>query len=260
MLRVSDGDWSQETILRVTPGDDTILMENSTVGSDIFILLEDGAQLQTEDSLPGTSDLLKLVSQEITQSAVVDLSILAGGAYYNLGYSVINKATALVDKVTAYTIGGETVYELFLSTGSVVGTFVHGQTITAEANDDPDVTLYGKLASIVTGYNSRLSTSSQYYEINDPLTVTADNGSDAAAKIESLDSGTINQIIVDSGGSGYEIGDVVTVNNANTNGTALAAQISLVNGGIAPETGTVLGQVDVGGAVSYTHLTLQTKA
>ena len=248
MLRVSAGDWSEDTILRVTPGDDTIFMEDtSDANGDIFILLEDGAQVQLEDSLPGTSDLLKLVSQEITQRAVVDLSILSGGAYYGLGYAVISTATALVDRVTAYTLGGETVYELILSTGSVEGTFVSGQTVTAEANDDPDATLYGKLTSIVTGYNSELSTSSQYYEINDPLTVTATTGSDASAKIESLTSGTINQIIVDSGGSGYEIGDAVTVNNANTNGTALAAQISLVNGGISPEAGTVLGQVDVGG-------------
>ena len=91
MLRVSDGDWSEDTILRVTPGDDTILMEAASAGSDIYILAEDpdavlvtdsGGQIKLEDSLPGTSDLLKLVGQEITQSAVIDLSILSGGAYY----------------------------------------------------------------------------------------------------------------------------------------------------------------------------------
>ena len=98
MLRVSAGDWSQENVIRVTPGDDTLFMEDaSDSNGDIFILLEDGAQLQLEDSLPGTSDLLKLVGQEITQRAVIDLSILSGGAYYNLGYSIISQATALVD-------------------------------------------------------------------------------------------------------------------------------------------------------------------
>ena len=247
MLRVSDGDWLEDTILRVTPGDDTILMEDASAGSDIFILLEDGGQIKTEISLPGTSDLLKLVGQEITQAAVVDLSILAGGAYYGLGYSVINVATALVDKVTAYTIASETVYELILSKDSVVGTFVHGQTVTAEANDDADVTLYAKMVAIITDYNAATSTSSQYYDIDDPLTVTADNGGDGSVKIDSLTSGEILSVIVDAGGSAYEIGDTVTVNNANTNGTQLAAQISVVNGGIAPESGTVLGQVDVGG-------------
>ena len=53
MLRVSDGDWSEDTILRVTPGDDTILMEDASAGSDIFILLEDGGQIKTEDFFTG---------------------------------------------------------------------------------------------------------------------------------------------------------------------------------------------------------------
>ena len=254
MLRVSDGDWSEDTILRVTPGDDTILMEDSTPGSDIFIVAEDpnailitdaGGQIKLEDSLPGTSDLLKLVGQEITQSAVIDLSILSGGAYYSLGYPIINKATALVDKITAYTLGGETVYELILSEGSIDGTFVFGQGLTATANDDTDVTLYAKMVAIITDYNAETSTSSQYYDIGDPLTVTASNGADASFKIESLSSGDITQIIADAGGSGYETGDTVTVNNANTNGTNLAAQVALVNGGIAPETGDLATEFNI---------------
>ena len=243
MLRGSDGNWSEDQILRVSPGDDTILMEDSSDSNgDIFILNEDGGQIKTEDSAWGTSDLLKLVGQEITQRAVVDLSILAGGAYYGKGYSVINKATALVDSVTAFKYGGEDIYELVLSTGSTVGTFWTGHSITAVANDNPDLTLYGKLVGIVTKYNLTDSTTSQYYDITDPLTVVAANGNDASVKIDSLTSGDINSVIVDAGGSGYEIGDQVTVNNANTNGTALAAEVSVVNGGIAPEAGCLVGE------------------
>ena len=243
MLRVSDGNWSEDQIVRITPGDDTILMEDSSDSNgDIFILMEDGAQIMLQDSSPGTSDLLKLVGQEITQRAVVDLSILPGGAYYGLGYSVINKSTALVDSVTAYKYGGEDVYQLVLSTDSMAGTFWTGHNITATSNDDPDSTLTGKLVGIVTDYNLASSTSSQYFEINDPLTVVADNGNDAALKIESLSAGDITSIIVDAGGSGYANGDIVTVTNTSTNGTNLAAQIALVNGGIAPESGDLVGE------------------
>ncbi len=242
MLRVSDGNWAEDQILRVSPGDDTILMEDaSDANGDIFILNQDGGQIKTETSAWGTSDLLKLIGQEITQRAVVDLSILSGGAYYGKGYSVINEATALIDNVTAFKYGGEDIYELNISVGSVVGTFAVGHTITAVANDNPDLTLYGKLVDSVTAYNLG-STSSQYYDITDPLTVTAANGNDASVKIESLTSGEIDSIIVDAGGSGYEIGDAVTVNNTNTNGTALAAEVSVVNGGIAPESGDLVGE------------------
>ena len=254
MLRVSDGNWSEDQILRVTLGDDTILMEDSSDSNgDIFILMEDGAQVMTEDSLPGTSDLLTLVGQEITQRAVVDLSILSGGAYDAAAqtarglesYSVISAATALIDSVTAYFYGGEQVYELNLSLGSVDGTFVTGHTITATSNADPDLTVYGKLISIVTEYDIPNSTSSQYYDITDPLTVTADNGSDASVQIESLTSGDVDTIIVDAGGSGYETGDAVTVNNTNTNGAALVAQVAMVNGGISPEAGDLIGEWEI---------------
>ena len=248
MLKASAGNWSEDQILRVTKGDDTILMEDSTDTSDIFILNEDGGQLMTQDSTEGTSDLLKLVGQEITQTAVEDLSILAGGAYYDKGFSVINKATALVDGVIAFKYGGQDVYELVLSTGSIDGTFWTGHTVTATSNANPDLTISGKLTSIVSEYNLAKppavpsSTSSQYFDIADPLGVSAANGNDATVRIDSLTSGTINSIIVDVGGSGYEIGDAVTVNNANTNGAALAAQVSLVNGGIAPEAGDLVGE------------------
>ena len=56
--------------------------------------------------------------------------------------------------------------------------------------------------------------------------VTADNGNDASVKIDSLTSGDINSIIVDAGGSGYSNGDIVTVNNANTNGAFLDSSSS----------------------------------
>ena len=241
MLRVSAGNWSEEQILRVTKLDDTILMEDSSAGGDIFILNEDGGQIMTEDSVTGTSNLLYLVGQEITQNAVQDLSILPGGAYYDKGYSIISKATALVDSISSYKYQGQDVYELVLSNGSLVGTFATGHTITATSNDDPDATLYGKLASIVTGYNLA-STSSQYYDITDPITVTADNGNDASVKIGALSAGNIPNIIVDAGGSGYTNGDVISVNNANTNGSGLIAEVAMVNGGISPEAGDLVGE------------------
>ena len=201
MLRVSDGKWSEDAILRVVAADSTIFMEDQTTTTgDIFILNEDGGQIKTEDSVTGTSDLLKLVGQEITQTVVTDRSILSGGVYDITNqaarglapYSVIGKATALVDSITSYFYLGEQVFELVLNTGSAIGTFATGHTITATANDDDDVTLSGKLASIMTDYDVTNSTSSQYYDITDPLTVTADNGNSASVKIDSLTAGDIN--------------------------------------------------------------------
>ena len=270
MLRASAGTWSEDQILRVVPTNDTMLMENSTVGSDIFILNEDGGQILTQDSVTGTSDLLKLVGQEITQQAIEDLSILAGGAYYGLGYSIIGKATALVDSITAFKYGGQDVYELVLSNGSLDGTFWTGHTITATSNANPDLTLSGKLTSIVSSYNLSKppavpsSTSSQYFDITDPLGVTASNGNDASVRIDSLTSGDVNSIIVDIGGTGYTTGDLISVDNTNTNGAFLQAQVALVNGGIAPEAGDLVGEwgieLEAGGSYGAGDIILEDSA
>ena len=46
MLRVSDGKWSDDTILRVYATNDTILMEDSSASNgDIFLIMEDGSQI-----------------------------------------------------------------------------------------------------------------------------------------------------------------------------------------------------------------------
>ena len=241
-LRVSSGKWSDDTILRVVATNDTLLMENSSASNgDIFPLMEDGSQILLQDSQAGTDRLVRLVGKTITQRAVIDLSILTGGAYENDGYSVINKATAVVDSAYQYQLSGQTVTEFILNPGSIDGTFFVGHNITGPDNTNADVTLTAKIISIVNNASIRATDfqSSQYFITTDPITVSADTGNDAVASIEKVTSGTISNIVVDAGGSGYSAGDQIVVDNSNTNGTDLAGEISLVNGGFAPETGTL---------------------
>ena len=242
MLRVSDGKWSDDQILRLTATNSTILMEDaSDSNGDIFILLEDGGQVMTENSIAGLDNLANIVGQEITQRAVTDLSILAGGAYYTDGYSIIGEATAIVDTIFQYQIAGETITEVIVNPGSVSGTFASGHDITATDNTDDNIILEGKIDSIVSTADLKASTfqSSQYFTTTDPITINAVTGVGASASIETVTSGTIDSIIVDAAGTGYEIGDQLVINNTNTNGTNLAGEISVVNGGIAPESGTL---------------------
>ena len=246
MLRVSDGNWSDDTILRVYATNDTILMEDTTTGAgDIFLLMEDGSQILNEENTNGTDLLTRLVGQTITQSAVTDLSILSGGAYFNQGFSVIGKATAVVDSAFQYQLGGETVTEFVLNPGSVDGTFVAGHNISGTDNTNENLTIKAKSASIVSGANTSASDyqTSQYFATADTVTVTSDTGNDASASITSVTTGTIEEIIVDEGGTGYEIGDQLVV--TNTSGTALAGEISIVNGGFIPEDGTLTGEFRV---------------
>ena len=246
MLRVSDGNWSDDTILRVYATNSTILMEDaSDSAGEIYILMEDGSQIINEENVSGIDDLTKLIGQTITQAAVTDLTILSGGAYFNQGFSVIGKATAVVDSVFQYQLSGETITEFVLNPGSVDGTFVSGHTISGADNTNDNLTIRAKSDSIVASANTSASDyqTSQYFTTADSVTITSDTGNDASASITSVTTGTIEEIIVDAGGTGYEIGDQLVV--TNTSGTALAGEISIVNGGIIPEDGTLTGEFRV---------------
>ena len=156
-------------------------MEDSSASNgDIFILLEDSAQILTEDSIAGTDNLRNFIGQTITQRAVTDLSILDGGAYYtDKGYSVIGKATAVVDGVFQYNIAGETVTEIIVNPGSVSGTFFPGHDVSGIDNTDTNIILEGKINSIISKADLTAATfqSSQYFTTTDPVTVSADTGS-----------------------------------------------------------------------------------
>ena len=237
VLRVSDGNWGSNIILRVIQDQSTMLLEDLTSTGNINILNENGSHFLTEDNLIGDSDLQKLVGLTITQSEVFDTSIELGGSYYGDGFDSITKAVAQVESVTQFQLGSELVTELVLNSNSISGTFVVGQDITSPDPDNEDVNLTGKIISILTGFN--IASSSQYFSTTDSLTITATNGDNGRIGIDQLTKGTINEIIVGEIGSGYEIGEVVVVDNSNTNGTGLSAKISVVNGGFAPETGSL---------------------
>ena len=80
MLRVSDGKWSDDVVLRVYATNSTFLMEDSSDSSDIFLLMEDGSQILNEQNVNGTSNLQDMIGQTITMPAALDLSIEPGGA------------------------------------------------------------------------------------------------------------------------------------------------------------------------------------
>jgi len=241
MLRISDGKWTEDTTLRVYAPNDTILDEEASSTSDIFILLEDDSQILMEDSISGIDDLSLLVGQTITQQAAFDRTILEGGPYYNKGYKTINKTTAVVDSATQLTIGGETIFEYVLNPDSLDGEFFVGHKITGPNNTNSELTITAKIAASI----EKAVFPAGEYDVStkvgtpDTVTVSADVGLEGKASITAFSAGTIKNVIVDVGGSGYKVGDKISVDNTNTNGNSLAGEVSIVNGGIAPESGTL---------------------
>mgnify|MGYP001168248151 CR=1 FL=1 len=165
----------------------------------------------------GTSDASNLIGQTITQANVA-------------GNGSINEATAIVENVFKFGIGGSTIVEIILGEDSIDGTFVVGQNITGTDNTDGDVLVTATLTGIIV---TKTITNDGSQHSNDDVVAISGGGTGASIQVDTVGSGSIEEILVDSVGSGYEIGDVVNFSSGNA-----SAKVSVVNGGIAPESHT----------------------
>ena len=170
----------------------------------------------------GTSDASNLIGQKVTQANdPTDTNV--------------NEATAIVEDVFKFLVGGVTVTELVLGDDSVNGTFVNNQTITGTDNTDSDVLVSLTVSSIID--NKTLTNDGALYNVDDDVVVTG-GGTGALLKVDTIGPGPIQEIVVDNGGTNYAVGDVINFSS----GTA-SAKVSVVNGGVTLESGTGTGQL-----------------
>ncbi len=170
----------------------------------------------------GTSDASTLVGQTITQAN-------------DPTDATVNEATAIVEDVYRFLIGGVTVTELVLGDDSVSGTFVAGQTITGIDNTDEDVVISLSVSSIID--SKTITNDGGLYSEDDDIALTG-GGSGATLKVGTIGPGTIQEVVVNTGGSGYAVGDTINFGSGNA-----AAKVSVVSGGVTLESGTSTGQL-----------------
>ena len=170
----------------------------------------------------GTSDATNLIGQTITQAN-------------DPTSASVNEATAIVEDVFKFIIGGVTIVELVLGDTSVSGTFIPGQNVIGSDNTDSDVLITLTVTGIIN--NRTITNDGGLYNEEDELAITA-GGTGASLKLGPVGSGSIQEIIIDSGGSGYEVGDVINFSSGNA-----SAKVSVVDGGVTLESGTGTGQL-----------------
>jgi hypothetical protein len=170
----------------------------------------------------GTADAANLVGQTITQAN-------------DPTSATVNEATAIVEDVFKFLIGGVEVTELVVGDDSVSGTFVAGSTITGTDNTDEDVLVSLTVSSIID--EKTITNDGALYNEDDTVEITA-GGSGASVKVGTIGPGTIQEVLVDTGGSGYAVGDTVNFGSGNA-----TAKVSVVNGGVTLESGTGTGQL-----------------
>ena len=170
MLRVSDGKWSTDKIMRVVE--------------------------------IGTADFNELVGQTVTGKT--------------------SGATAIVASIIKFRDNETLIAELSLDEESITGTFTTGEIVTGVSNS-LDLDISATIQTVIS--SAAVNNGGLYYAINDTI-----NSSSATTitKVESISSGSINEVIIEDAGTGYAVGDSLDFDNTNTDGTGLRARIAVL--------------------------------
>lgn len=145
-------------------------------------------------------------------------------------------ATAVVVSSSTFTQGNFAVTELELE--NIVGTFTDGETITATSViRDVDVTF--TVSSQIT--TSAVTNDGILNSILDTLSIESLGSGVSEVIVEDILTGSVSDVIVDDGGSLYEVGDVVsfTSDSNDTDINAATGVVSMIGGGILQEAGTL---------------------
>ena len=148
---------------------------------------------------------------------------------------VTSGATAIVETVNTFNIGGENTSEFILNKDTLVGTFSSNEVIKGTKTDTDDIFIKLTITSIPSVLS--VGNSGSLYDTTDTVTISNTGGTGANIQVGEVGLGPLTNIFIGNGGNGYAVGDVVNF-TFDTGGTA-SAKVSVVNGGIAPETGDI---------------------
>ena len=144
----------------------------------------------------------------------------------------VGLATAVVENVTKYQEGAVTVIEVAIHADTTTGTFVRGEILSGDHNADDETSIKMVIASALS--TATISNDGSTLTVGDEATLSGGAGAGARVQVGDISGAGVDEVIVNAGGSAYDIGDTLTFSS----GTA-SAKVAVVNGGFAPETGTV---------------------
>ena len=145
-------------------------------------------------------------------------------------------ATAIVVNSFSFQQGTTSVTEFVLQ--DVVGTFADSEVITATSTTR-DVEIKFTVTSILS--STAVVNDGILHSSGEDVTVENIGNGFASVIVDTITSGSVSGVEVDSGGTLYEVGDVVTftAQSTDTNVEAATGFVSMIGGGIQQETGTL---------------------
>ena len=173
----------------------------------------------TQTTAQAVNNSQLLVGQTITQSN-------------NPASDIINEATAIVENVTKFQQGNVEILEVEINPNTTTGTFVSGQIVQGVSNADLNTIVKMSVSEVVS--STTITSAGSTLTVGDEATLSGGAGEGARVQVLDIQEGGVDEVIVNAAGTDYEIGDTITFSS----GTA-EAKIAIVNGGFAPETGSV---------------------
>ena len=179
-------------------------------------------------------DLLKPSIGKFSSKSILRVLQTSGNVLNLTGQTITmtsgaNVASALVENVTSFGIGGVFLYELELNAETISGTFLENATITGVDNIDETRVAKGTIKKILENVN--IVNDGHLYTTDSPVTLSGGSGSGATALIEEVGLGGLDEIIVSNGGSNYAVGDTISFTYTNSGGASAEAVVAVVNGG-----------------------------
>jgi hypothetical protein len=211
------------------------LKKGTQTGHEVFFRLLFN---ETSETFYPRQQMLRVSDGKFTSNKVLRSFNITGTSSNLVGRTITGQtsgATAIVENVTDFLIGVNQVSEFILNADSILGSFIVGEEIRGTASDTDDILIKATVTGIPV---TKIITSagSLHSEI-EPVSIIG-GGSGAIIQTKTISSGGVTEILIDTAGSGYDIGDDLVFANTNTSGSGAAGFISIVNGAFTPEDST----------------------
>ena len=205
-----------------------------------------------------TEQMLRLSDGKWTTKTIIRAEPVEGDASELVGQVITgleSGATGIVTSSISFRENNRDVVELEIDKETKSGDFLFpstldstiGETVTG-ISTATDRTVSIRPFNILTGIT--VTNSGSYYTPEQKVNVSTGT---ATAKVQTIKTGTVDEVVIDDAGTGYKVGENLLVDNSGTNGTGFSAQVSVVGGGIEIESGSVAEY----GMTAGDHITME---
>lgn len=243
VLRASDGKWLIENAFRTEQGvysvytgngsNTTFKLAQIVSASNISVYINNvlqtsGFNIRREtrklifNTAPANNSVIEVLYSDFDFDLLTNRKITG----------TVSGATALIERTAQKTVNAIPIFELYINTKTLLGTFENGETATLDIIDPDDNTLITiRVHGLSILRNIYIIDGGASYNVGDPVIITGGEATrDAQAVVSEVFSGFINQIRVLAGGAGFKTGSNVYVIGTGSGSLSMAIDAVDVSG------------------------------